>query len=187
MKGLVNLTLVFLAGCFANGPEPVPPPPVPTPDQCPAGFGPLGDLPGCYMELEMTAQWVDAEHNCEAFAANDRKAHLVVIDRIDEHTAFSMMSLQGDLWVGRLQQDPDDDYRNINYIEWDASYFGAGEPNDLGQDCDWLSCSSRSGAGDERCIEYKHETGLWNDEKCYRLDRVICEWDNVAPYAWKPE
>ena len=42
------------------------------------------------------------------------------------------------------------------------------------------------GVWHERCIEYKTETGLWNDEKCYRADRVICEWDNLDPYDWRP-
>jgi hypothetical protein len=170
MKGL--LAIVVLAGCFPAAPEPVLPPPVPTPDQCPDGFGPLGDLPGCYHELG-ALPWDPAEHGCEGFSANGREAHLVVIDRVDEHEAISRRSAMGDIWIGKLQQDRDDPFRNINYIVWGQSYFGAGEPNDYG-------------GADERCVEYKPETGLWNDENCLRSDHVICEWDDVAPYDWHP-
>jgi hypothetical protein len=112
-----------------------------------------------------------------------RSAHLLIIDRDEEHVAISEMSKSGDIWIGRMQHDYDDEYRNINYIEWDLEYYGNGEPNDYGDDCSGLFCDGggHPGGGDERCIEYKTETGLWNDEKCYRADRVICEWDNVAP------
>lgn len=172
MKGTIAvLTCVLSTGCV-GGPQPVPPPPVPTPEQCPPGFGVLDTLPGCYMTMP-SAGWVAAEDGCEQHVSLGKRAHLIVIDREEEHLAISTRSLRGDIWIGRLQEDSDDDYRNINYIDWDPEYFGAGEPNDYSDD-------------DERCIEYKHETGLWNDEKCYRSTRVICEWDDVEPYDWRP-
>lgn len=190
MKGTIAvLTCVLFAACGTD-PEPVPPPPVPTPEQCPEGFAPLvgsGDtLAGCYRE-EATAPWVDAEKACERHVALGAKAHLIVIDRDEEHRAISSLSRSGDVWIGRLQQDPDDEYRNINYIEWEATYFASGEPNDHGYNCSGFVCGEgQAGIGDERCIEYKHETGLWNDEKCHRDGRVLCEWDNVEPYDWRP-
>jgi hypothetical protein len=186
MKGTIAiLTFVLATGCV-DEPEPVPPPPVPTRDQCPEGFAPLGALEGCYREGAL-AGWITAEQACEQAVSLRKKAHLIIIDRPEEHAAISEMSKKGDMWIGRLQRDDDDEYRNINYIEWDLEYYGTGEPNDYGDgDCSGLSCDGRPGGGDERCIEYKTETGLWNDEKCYRGNRVICEWDNVDPYDWRP-
>ena len=186
MKGTIAvLTFVLATGCV-DEPEPVPPPPVPTRDQCPEGFAPLGTLAGCYRE-GAAASWIDAEEACEQYVSLKRRAHLLIIDRHEEHTAFSVLAASGDLWIGRMQQDHDDEYRNINYIQWDLEYYGNGEPNDYGDDCSGLFCDGgHPGGGDERCIEYKKETGLWNDEKCYRANRVICEWDNVAPYDWRP-
>ncbi|MBA3502406.1 MAG: C-type lectin domain-containing protein [Myxococcota bacterium] len=179
MKGTIAvLTFVLSAGCV-DEPEPVPPPPVPTQDQCPAGFGPLGTLAGCYRE-GASASWITAEEACEQHVSLKRKAHLIIIDREEEHLAIAAMSKQGDMWIGRMQKGSDDEYRNINYIDFVPDYFGSGEPNDYGGD------AGSPGGGDERCIEYKTETGLWNDEKCYRADRVICEWDNVDPYDWRP-
>ena len=186
MKGTIAVLTCVLSTACTDEPQPVPPPPVPTPDQCPAGFDPLGELAGCYRE-EAIASWIDGEEACERFVSLGKKAHLVIIDRDEEHLAFSSLSASGDLWVGRLQEEPDDDYRNINYIEWNTAYFATGEPNDYGSSCNGFVCGDgHPGGGDERCIEYKHETGLWNDEKCYRTDRVFCEWDNVAPYDWRP-
>jgi hypothetical protein len=187
MKGTIAvLTFVLSTGCV-DEPEPVPPPPVPTQDQCPEGFGPLGTLAGCYRE-GAAAAWITAEEACEEHDSLRRSAHLIIIDREEEHLAISALSLQGDVWIGRMQQEADDEYRNINYVEWAPQYFGSGEPNDYGSTCSGLFCdgSGQPGAGDERCIEYKTETGLWNDEKCYRAARVICEWDNVEPYDWRP-
>jgi len=186
MKGpIAVLAFVLSTGCL-DAPQPVPPPPVPSQDQCPEGFGPIGSLAGCYRE-GAAASWVDAEEACEQHGSLRKSAHLIVIDREEEHAAISTLSKSGDLWIGRLQQDRDDAYRNINYIEWAPEYFGSGEPNDYGTgDCTGLFCDGHGGGGDERCIEYKHETGLWNDEKCYRFDRVFCEWDNVEPYGWRP-
>lgn len=186
MKGTIAvLTFVLSAGCV-DEPEPVPPPPVPTRDQCPAGFAPLGTLAGCYRE-EAAASWIDAEEACEQYESLRKSAHLIIIDREEEHQAISAMSKSGDIWIGRMQKGSDDEYRNINYIEYGPTYFGSGEPNDYGDSCSGLFCDGgHPGGGDERCIEYKFETGLWNDEKCYKLDRVICEWDNVEPYDWRP-
>lgn len=186
MKGTIAvLTFVLATGCV-EAPEPVPPPPVPTPDQCPTGYSALGTLAGCYRE-STAAAWSRAEEACEQDTSLRKRAHLVVIDREDEHAAFSELSKTGDLWIGRLQKEADDEYRNINYVLWEPEYFGSGEPNDYGDsDCESLVCDEHGGGGDERCIEYKHETALWNDEKCYRMNRVFCEWDNVEPYDWRP-
>jgi len=190
MKGTIAVLTFVLStgpslGC-ATEPQPVPPPPVPTPDMCPDGFAPLGDLQGCYRE-SAPAPWIQGEEACEHFESLKKRAHLVIIDREEEHQAFSMLSLSEDLWIGRLQEDDDDEFRNINYIDYAPTHFGSGEPNDYGGTCSGLFCDGgRAGGGDERCIEYKHETGLWNDEKCGRADRVFCEWDNVDPYGWRP-
>lgn len=179
MKGTIAvLTFILSTGCADSPPQPVPPPPVPTPEMCPVGFGPIGDLQGCYRESTQVS-WSTGEDLCEEHEAQNRSAHLLIIDREEEHRAFSMISLTGDIWLGRLQEQPDDEYRNINYIDYAPKYVGAGN-------CESLVCDSRPGGGDERCIEYKHETGLWNDEKCGRANRVFCEWDNVAPHGWRP-
>ena len=188
MKGTIAvLSFVLFTAACVDEPQPVPPPPVPTPEMCPTGFGPLvtpvGELAGCSREGPAAA-WITAEEACESNAALDRAAHLIIIDREEEHLAIASLSVTRDIWIGRLQKDDDDAYRNINYIDWRPTYFGAGEPNDYGASC--VGCTEHSGGGDERCIEYKHETMLWNDEKCYRADRVICEWDNVEPYNWRP-
>lgn len=150
---------------------------------CPATFGPRGDLQGCYRELPISS-WRDAEDACEDFDANGVRAHLIVIDRAEEHDFISATSAHGDLWIGRLQVDDDDEFRNINYVAYGPTFFGEGEPNDRG--CSGVLCDDNDRAGDERCIEYKHETGMWNDEKCGRLDRAFCEWDDVEPYSWRP-
>lgn len=189
MKGSIKVLTSVLFAC-SNGPEPVPPPPVPTQDMCPEGFGPLDPMllpDGCYKKGLPAADWIRAEEACEQFTSLGVRAHLIVVDREAEHLALSSISKGGDLWIGRMQEDDDrDGFKNINYIDWDPEYWGAGEPNDYGQDCSGFSCTGRAGHGDERCVEYKHETGMWNDEKCGRLDRVICEWDNVEPYGWRP-
>lgn len=190
--------LLTLASCLSGcqyGPEPVPPPPVPTQDQCPEGFAPLAsDLAagggledGCYAVLR-SADWMAGEDACEEFESEGVLAHLVVVDREAEHEVLSEISLGGvGVWIGRLQRDPDDAYRNINYVEWDTEYFARGEPNDYTEDCDFLgSCYPAPGEGDERCIEYSHETGLWNDEECFDAQTVVCEWDGVAPLGWRP-
>jgi hypothetical protein len=186
--------LLTLASCFSaacqQGPEPVPPPPVPEQAQCPAGFGPIEGVleDGCYALLDQPADWSGGEDRCEEHESEGAPAHLVVIDREAEHLALSQMSGGGyGIWIGLMQREPDDDYRNINYVEWDQSYFSAGEPNDYAEDCDWLgSCYPAPGEGDERCIEYSHETGMWNDEVCFDVQTVVCEWDGVAPFGWRP-
>lgn len=27
---------------------------------------------------------------------------------------------------------------------------------------------------------------MWNDEICYDVQTVACEWDGVAPLGWRP-
>jgi hypothetical protein len=186
---LLTLVSCFSAAC-QHGPEPVPPPPVPEQAQCPEGFGPLGGglEDGCYAVLDQPTDWSAGEDRCEEHESEGELAHLIVVDRELEHLALSQMSGGGvGIWIGRMQREPDDEYRNINYVEWDETYFSAGEPNDYAEDCDWLgTCYPAPGEGDERCIEYSHETGMWNDEVCFDAQAVICEWDGVGPYAWRP-
>lgn len=180
-----------LAAACDTGPQPVPPPPVPAQADCPDGFGPLDDIltDGCYRVIE-DASWVRGEERCEDHVSQDEMAHLVVVDRLLEHEALSNMApaTAMGIWTGRLQRSRDGDYRNINYVEVETEYFGTGEPNDYGQDCDdWFGgCTGRPGYGDERCVEYSYETGMWNDEPCERLQTVVCEWDGVGPYQWGP-
>jgi len=178
MKGTIAVMMFVLSTGCTDEPQPVPPPPVPTPEMCPQGFGPLEDLPGCYLDVAIKTGWIRAEESCERFLADNVTAHLVVIDREVEHKKFSAIALDGDLWIGRLQAAEDDAFRNINYIEYGPTHWSPGEPND--------SAGGIPGNGDERCIEYRFETGLWNDEKCASPDRVFCEWDNVDPYSWRP-
>lgn len=192
--GLLTLASCLSTAC-AGGPEPVPPPPVPAQSQCPAGFGPLetdvaggGLEDGCYAVLESN-DWMGGEDACEQHLSEEVAAHLVVVDRPVEHQVLSELSLGSGIriWTGRFQRDPDDDYRNVNYVEWDTEYFGQGEPNDYAEDCDFLgSCYPAPGEGDERCINYKYETGMWNDEVCFDVMTVICEWDGVGPLGWRP-
>ena len=194
--GLLTLASCFSPACTHNR-EPVPPPPVPSQDQCPEGFGPLatelsesgGISDGCYRMIEPN-DWMNGEDACEAFESEGVAAHLVVVDREVEHEVLSAMTAaasDGRIWTAMFQRDPEDDYRNVNYVEWDRTYYAAGEPNDYAEDCDWLgSCSPAPGSGDERCIDYNVETGMWNDEGCYRVVTVICEWDGVEPLGWRP-
>ena len=182
--------VLALATACDSGPHPVPPPPVPAQADCPDGFGPLDDtlVDGCYRVVE-DASWVDAEARCEGFLSLEEMAHLVVVDRPLEHEALSAMApaTTMGIWIGRLQRSQDGEYRNINYVDAETEYFGAGEPNDYGEDCDGLfSCTGRAGYGDERCIEYSHYTGMWNDDQCERVQMAICEWDGVGPYHWLP-
>ena len=184
---------MFLAavGCWADGPRPVPPPPVPTQDLCPEGFGPLGGgvEDGCYAMLADSG-WTEGEDACEQHESGGVPAHLIVIDREVEHLALAEMApatLEG-VWIGRFQTEPDAAFRNVNFVEYGPEYFGPGEPNDYGHECSLLFCDNgRPGIGDERCIEYHPDTGLWNDKSCRRSGAVICEWDGVAPYDWRPE
>ena len=46
--------------------------------------------------------------------------------------------------------------------------------------------SPAPGTGDERCINYQYQNGMWNDEVCFDLDTVLCEWDGVEPLGWRP-
>ncbi len=175
--------------------EPVPPPPVPSQEECPEGFGPLAIDPaegledGCY-RIDEPADWIDGEDACEAFESEGIAAHLVVVDREAEHEVLSTMvggAADGRIWTAMFQRDPEDDYRNVNYVEWDREFYGPGEPNDYAEDCDFLgSCYPAPGEGDERCIDYNAETSLWNDENCFRVVTVICEWDGVEPLGWRP-
>lgn len=192
--------ILTLASCLSaacqHGPEPVPPPPVPSQAECPEGFAPLaselvaggGLEDGCYAVLDAAADWMAAEDACEEHTSDEVPAHLVVVDREVEHDVLSQLSGGGyGLWIGRFQRDDDDDYRNVNYVEWETEYFTAGEPNDYAEDCDFLgSCRPAPGEGDERCIEYSHETAMWNDEVCFDVQTVVCEWDGVPPLAWRP-
>ena len=188
MKGTIAVFMCAIATACVDEPEPVPPPPVPTQDQCPEGFGPLMGLEGgCYKMLAADG-WTRGEETCEQFVSLRRSAHLVIVDREAEHVALSALATQGgDIWIGRMQQGSDDEFRNINYIEWAPEYFGTGEPNDYGTNCSGLFCDGgHPGGGDERCIEYKQLTSMWNDKACYRSSRILCEWDNVEPYDWRP-
>jgi hypothetical protein len=187
MKGITGLLTVFLFAC-AGGPEPHEPPPVAAQAECPLGFGPIGTLTdGCYQLQPTATTWVMGEEACEMFESDGATAHMLVIDRVEEHAAFSALSKQtGSIWLAMLQHDEDDDFRNINWIVWDQTFFGAGEPNDYGEDCDLLDCDGRPGIGDERCVEYRVETGMWNDKGCWRPSQIICEWDSLDPYGWRP-
>lgn len=181
---------LFLAGCFVDGPQPVPPPLVPPQHLCPAGFGPLGNgvEDGCYLILE-DAGWIAGEDACETHESQGAEAHLVVVDREVEHVALAQVAsatVYG-VWIGRFQTEPDAAFRNVNFIEYGPEYFGAGEPNDYGEDCSLFTCDGRAGIGDERCIEYHPDTGQWNDKACRRPGAVVCEWDGVPPYGWRPE
>ncbi|HEU5059573.1 MAG TPA: C-type lectin domain-containing protein, partial [Kofleriaceae bacterium] len=188
-SGVLTLASCLSAAC-QHDPEPVPPPPVPAQAQCPEGFGPLGGgvEDGCYSVRQLPADWMAGEDACEEFLSDDTRAHLVVVDRAIEHDVLSEMSAGGTgIWIGRFQRDPDDDFRNVNYVDWQTEYFTAGEPNDYAEDCDALgSCRPAPGTGDERCIEYSHETLMWNDEVCFDRQTVVCEWDGVPPLAWRP-
>lgn len=186
-----SLVAAALLSACASDLEPVPPPKVPAQDRCPEGFGPLGSglNSGCYATLE-DADWISAEDACEAFESEGIEAHLVVVDRQVEHAVLSELSFEtaSGLWTGRFQPHADDEFRNVNFIDYPQSYFGPGEPNDYGEDCRSLfDCDGRPGIGDERCIEYHRDTGMWNDKACYRLGAVVCEWDGVAPLRWRPQ
>jgi hypothetical protein len=186
MKGSVALLVFVSVGC-QNVPEPIEPLPVPSQDRCPETFGPTAELAeGCYREIGV-GNWVDAEKACEQFSSEGIEAHLVIIDREGEHEGIAANALRaGDIWTGRMQQDDNDEWRNITYVIWAASHFGSGEPNDYGCKDGSLFCEGAPGYGDERCIEYKQATGLWNDKACHRDSRVLCEWDGAQPYGWRP-
>ena len=189
--GTLAASALFLAaiGCVAEEPQPVPPPPVPPQELCPEGFGPLGNgvEDGCYRTLE-DAEWIAGEDACELHESQGVAAHLVIVDRKVEHLALAQMApaTYSGVWIGRFQIEPDSEFLNVNYVEYGPEHFGVGEPNDFGNECSLLFCDGRPGIGDERCIEYHPDTGMWNDKACHRAGAVVCEWDGVAPLGWRP-
>jgi hypothetical protein len=137
-------------------------------DPCPMGYAPIsgGGPRTQYRFVTASAQWLDAEKDCE----DDGLAHLVVLDSDGERDSVRG-AISGDAWVGVTDLVSEGTYFKVTtgvatYLPWLS-----GEPNNLfNEDCEEL------------------KGGGFNDEDCGSSRVYVCECDGQAanPVAYTP-
>ena len=99
--------------------------------------------------------WSDAMKSCFS-----KGADMIKLSSMEEN---QFIQRSGKIWWLGLQRDGE----NNNIFKWNdgsiAAFtrWSAGEPNNHGND--------------EKCAEYLHQTGLWNDVNCEQQRRLACE------------
>ncbi|XP_077330034.1 asialoglycoprotein receptor 2-like [Lithobates pipiens] len=114
----------------------------------------------CYYLSSDSKTWNDAKKACE-----DKKAHLIVINSVEEMKYLCRIKKDKPLWIGLTDQDGT--WRWVDGTPYDTTpkFWGFGQPDDR---------KSQSPSGREDCAVLRSSND-WNDSSCSRKIQYICE------------
>ncbi|XP_016344326.1 galactose-specific lectin nattectin-like [Sinocyclocheilus anshuiensis] len=150
MTMLRNLLLLFIVFSMGNAE-------VDVVEKCPYGWTNFGVR--CYKFFSQSVNWITAERNCQGFDANLASVH----NKIEQDLLLSLLpSSSTRCWIGAHDGEQEGQWVWSDGTPYDFTYWGSGEPNNLGT---------------ENCGELNWSSNRWNDATCSTSLGYICAKD----------
>ncbi|XP_016141947.1 galactose-specific lectin nattectin-like [Sinocyclocheilus grahami] len=109
--------------------------------------------------MAFIVNWITAERNCQSFDANLASVH----NKIEQDLLLSLLpSSSTRCWIGAHDGEQEGQWVWSDGTPYDFTYWGSGEPNNLGT---------------ENCGELNWSSNRWNDSPCSTSLGYICAKD----------
>ncbi|KTF81392.1 hypothetical protein cypCar_00046518 [Cyprinus carpio] len=150
MAMLRSLLLVFIVFSMGNAE-------VEIVEKCPFGWTNFGVQ--CYKFFSQSVNWITAERNCQSLDANLASVH----SKAEQDFLLSLLpSSSTRCWIGCQDGVQEGQWVWSDGTPYDFTYWGSGEPNNLGT---------------ENCGELNWSSNRWNDAACSTSLSYVCAKD----------
>uniref|UniRef100_A0A672SUD7 C-type lectin domain-containing protein n=1 Tax=Sinocyclocheilus grahami TaxID=75366 RepID=A0A672SUD7_SINGR len=136
-------------------------------EKCPYGWTNFGVR--CYKFFSQSANWITAERNCQSFDANLASVH----NKIEQDLLLSLLPSSTRCWIGAHDGEQEGQWVWSDGTPYDFTYWGSGEPNNLGtENCGELNWSCKNAVF---CFVLKYIFMSYNNtmahlQKCLKLN-----------------